>query len=457
LIKRRLSLTTEQILKNERWQVLKRLLTCLLLAALVFSLAACDGKDKGGGDGYDAFVKAMTDMKEAGDKMANEGLDFQALSMYAFAGASLSSCRYAVEYILWLKGEGDNIAAVIEGSRSADWNEIAAVCYASPYPYYFEGLVFHVQGKNDEAKPCYTAALLNPAYPEDGVDFYYLKDMEVADLYKLRDELRAKETEVYALITVSPARIERDEYSFYPEYLRAKSKEALEAGDNAGAAAYAKAAGSLRGVDYSRITSGISYKTVLELDNMQFQGRLTQGSGVSQAEQDDIIDDVMDDMEITSGMLENAETIIKDAEEKGFKLQDLENAFLKLTGADTLVDLYKLLMGSGGGNEAQNVLTNSGLIATQQAAKDISTNYTLVSKGGKLALKGTTKIGFRLLFLLPDLTEIGLDLLKTYEEHRDAVELALEKKAMLDNFYDECNRRIKEAGGDSGEWRCAYR
>jgi hypothetical protein len=222
--------------------VLKRLLTCLLAAALVLSLAACDGKDKGGGDGYDAFVNAMADMKEAGDKLANDGLDFQAQSMYAFAGASLSSCRYAVEYILWLKGEGDSIEAVTEGSRSADWDDIAAVCYASPYPYYFEGLVFHVQGKNDEAKPCYTAALLNPAYPEDGVDFYYLKNMEVADLYKLRDELRTKEAEVYALITVSPVRIERDEYSFYPEYLRAKSKEALEAGDNAGAAAYAKAA-----------------------------------------------------------------------------------------------------------------------------------------------------------------------------------------------------------------------
>jgi hypothetical protein len=69
---------------------------------LVFSLAACNGKDKGGGDGYNAFVKAMTDMKEAGDKLASEGLDFQAQSMYGFAGASLSSCRYAVEYILWL-------------------------------------------------------------------------------------------------------------------------------------------------------------------------------------------------------------------------------------------------------------------------------------------------------------------------------------------------------------------
>jgi uncharacterized protein YxeA len=196
----------------------------------------------GGGDGYNAFVKAMSDMKKTGDKYADEGLDYAAQSCYSFAGASLSSCRYAVEYILWLKGEGESIEDVAKDSRSAGWDEIAAVCYASPYPYYFEGLVFHVQAKNDEAEPCLTAALMNPAYPEDGVDFYYLKNMEVSDLYKLRDELREKENEVYALITQDPVMIERDQYSFYPEYLRAKSAEALESGDNAAAFNYAKAA-----------------------------------------------------------------------------------------------------------------------------------------------------------------------------------------------------------------------
>ncbi|MDR1464298.1 MAG: hypothetical protein LBJ11_03215 [Oscillospiraceae bacterium] len=212
----------------------------------------------------------------------------------------------------------------------------------------------------------------------------------------------------------------------------------------------ANAAGNLEGVDYSRITSGTSYKTVLQLDNMQFQGTLTQGSGVSQAEQDKIIRDVMNDKKITSGMLENAETIIKEAEQKGFELRDLENAILKMTGADTIVDLYKLIMGSGGTNETQNVLQNSGLAATEQYAKDISTTY--VRKGGKLALKATTKVGFKLLFMLPDLVEVTVDMLSKYEELKDAIALSLEKKAMLDDFYDECNRRIKKAGGDSGEW-----
>ena len=235
---------------------MKRFILCLLVAVMIFTIAACsDDKsddnsrdnsddnsgDNGGGD-YAVFTKAMTDIMDAGKDLEEQGLDFAAQSLYAFSGSSLSSLRYAVENILWLKGEGDSIEDITNGSRYAGWDEIAAVSYASPYPYYFEGLLYHVQGIEDESTACYTAALMNPAYPEDGVDFYYLKNMEVADLYKLRDELRELENAVYALITQSPVMIERDKYSFYPEYLRAKGAEALENGDNAGALAYAKAA-----------------------------------------------------------------------------------------------------------------------------------------------------------------------------------------------------------------------
>ena len=210
------------------------------------------------------------------------------------------------------------------------------------------------------------------------------------------------------------------------------------------------------GVDYSRITSGTNYKTILQLGNLQFQGTLTRGIGLSQKEQDIIIAKVMNEQKITSGMLINAENILKEAENNGFNLKDAESAVLKLTGADTLVDLYKLLIGTGGGDEVQNVLTNSGLKATELMAKDISTNYTLVAKGGKLALKGATKIAYRLLFLLPDLVEVGLDVLTKYENIKETLALSLEKKGMLDTFYAECNKRIAEAAGDDGEWMIRF-
>jgi len=241
---------------------LKRFLLSLLAAVMIFSIAACNdnnndnssdnSSNNGGdnsGDDYAAFTKAMIDMRDEGKKLAEQGLDFGAQSLYAFSGSSLSSLRYAVENILWLKGEGESIEDITNGSRYAGWDEIAAVCYASPYPYYFEGLLYHVQGMEDESTACYTSALLNPAYPKDGVDFYYLKNMEVADLYKLRDELRVMENDVYALYALRPARIERDEYTYHPEYLRAKSREALERGDNADALAFARAALTNNSVD----------------------------------------------------------------------------------------------------------------------------------------------------------------------------------------------------------------
>jgi hypothetical protein len=67
---------------------MKKLLPIILAAAMVFSLAACNGdKNGGGGDGYDAFTKAMTDLRDAGTKLQDEGLTVQAESLYAFAGA----------------------------------------------------------------------------------------------------------------------------------------------------------------------------------------------------------------------------------------------------------------------------------------------------------------------------------------------------------------------------------
>ena len=222
---------------------MKRLTAAILCILLLFSLAACGGGSGGGGSTETKeFLKAMDDLCASGDTLAEQGLSLQSESFYAFAGASVSSLRYAVEYILWLKGEGDTLDAFTADSRYSGWDEIAAICYASPYPYYFEGLVCHVQAKNDEAKEAYTNALLNPAYPEDGVDFYYLKDMEVDALYALRDELRAKEAEIYGKYTPLSVTVERDPYLFETEYLRAKSAEAMEAGDYAAACAYGKIA-----------------------------------------------------------------------------------------------------------------------------------------------------------------------------------------------------------------------
>lgn len=221
---------------------MKKLAALLLAALMLLSLAACGGKTDSGDTSTKDFLKAMDEMCASGDSMAKQGLSLQAESYYAFAGTSVSSLRYTAEYILWLKGEGETLDALTAESRYAGWDEIASICYASPYPYYFEGLLWQIQGESDKAKTAYKNTLLNPAYPENGVDFYYLRNMEVKDLYALRDELREKENGIYGKYAPAPISVEREAYLFDTEYLRAKSEEALEAADYAAAAAYGRAA-----------------------------------------------------------------------------------------------------------------------------------------------------------------------------------------------------------------------
>ena len=229
----------------------KKLLIIIPCVVLLIAAAVCgvlwflnndNINPSGSAEMHEQFLTAMDDMCSSGDTLKEKGLSLQAESYYAFAGCSVSSLRYAVENILWLKGEGSDLASFTADSPYAGWDEIASICYASPYPYYFEGLVFHVQAKNDEAKECYTNALYNPAYPEDGVNFYYLKEMSVDELYKLRDTLRAKETEIYAKYAPTLIEAERDPYFFETSYLRAKSAKAMESGDYAAASTYAKIA-----------------------------------------------------------------------------------------------------------------------------------------------------------------------------------------------------------------------
>lgn len=223
---------------------MKKITAALLCFLLVLSLAACGGNapNKDGDTSTKDFLKAMDDMCASGDKLKEQGLSLQAESYYAFAGGSVSALRYAAEYILWLKGEGETLDALTADSRYSGWDEIATVCYASPYPYYFEGLLWQIQGEKDKAKTAYENTLLNPAYPADGVDFYYLKNMETDKLYALRDELRTKETEIYGKYTPHLISVERDPYLFDTSYLRAKSAEAMEAENYASAATYAQIA-----------------------------------------------------------------------------------------------------------------------------------------------------------------------------------------------------------------------
>ena len=211
----------------------------------------------------------------------------------------------------------------------------------------------------------------------------------------------------------------------------------------------ASAAGSIEGVDYDRIKGTAGGKEViLTLGDLQFHGELTNGS-LNDEERDKIIRQAMNDMKITSGMLINAESLIDKAQNiQGFGTGDVINAAAKLVGVSDLLEIYNYFMGSGKDPEkiAKDIATSQVSDAAKEKLKDVLTD------GGTLVLKGAGKFAFKLLFILPDLTEIGLDALTKYEDIKYTVTLGTEKMVMLEAFYQECNNRIEEKEKELGGW-----
>ena len=157
----------------------------------------------------------------------------------------------------------------------------------------------------------------------------------------------------------------------------------------------------------------------------------------------------MNDMKITSGMLINAESLIDKAQNiQGFGTGDVINAAAKLVGVSDLLEIYNYFMGSGKDPEkiAKDIATSQVTDAAKEKLEDVLTD------GGTLVLKGAGKFAFKLLFILPDLTEIGLDALTKYEDIKYTVTLGTEKMVMLEAFYQACNDRIAEKEKELGGW-----
>ena len=229
----------------------KRILTLLLAFLLVLSLGACEnpnqddppsGDDPAVGDGtsYSDFMEVMGDIKKYGDESAELNLTAQSEYYYSFAGASVSAFRYAVEYVLWLKGEGDTLASFTADSRYSGWDTIAEINYSSPYATYFEGMLLDFQGKHDEAVTPVALASIMPMFPEEGLDFSYLRTMEADALYTLRDSLRALEDTIYGAYTPSLTGREWDKYLFDEEYILEQTYTSVQANDYGTALYYAK-------------------------------------------------------------------------------------------------------------------------------------------------------------------------------------------------------------------------
>lgn len=205
---------------------------CALLAAVLLSSAALSGC---AGDGSDAMKIALAyrdgfeSLYTQGQEYAGQGLQIQADYAYGWAAASVSAMRYCVDCLLYLKGEGDDLEGVV-GGRRGDWDEIAALGYASPYPYYFEGLVYNAQGKNDDARRCYESALINPAFSaEHDEALSLILTFTVKELKSLRQQLAELEDKVYAAYRPEATKYPRNNLNWSDAYLRSEARAALSA------------------------------------------------------------------------------------------------------------------------------------------------------------------------------------------------------------------------------------
>lgn len=155
------------------------------------------------GEEAPAQIEDMNTLKEeilfllkCGDERAQAAYDRQAVYFYSTAAAHVCALRYMADNILWLKGEGETVSD-LSGERLADWNEIAALNYVSPYAGYCRYLVLKMQGKDDEAVVYLEQAQENPDCPQEDA-FYDWKEKSVRELYGIKDELEGLEDEIFA-------------------------------------------------------------------------------------------------------------------------------------------------------------------------------------------------------------------------------------------------------------------
>lgn len=169
---------------------MRRLLLVLLVLAISLSLlGAHDSR-------IESFLDEMEMYLDLGDRVDSEFLPVLHGYYTGFGAAGITSLRYAVDVVLWMMGEGSDFASFTEKSRFTDWDTIAEISYNSPYPYYFEGLINYWQGK--DSSNLYANAAVMPAFPEKGIDFGFLAELSIPELYDLRDELYNMEEVIYS-------------------------------------------------------------------------------------------------------------------------------------------------------------------------------------------------------------------------------------------------------------------
>ncbi len=161
-----------------------------------------------------AYVRQLM---RAAEEQGNAGQTLTEEYLYGLAQAEISSLRQCVDTVLWLKGEGENLAEVIGSAPYKGWDAIVGAGPGSDAPVYFEGLLLTFQGKKDEAEKLYDSVANNPRHRER--DLYYLRNLSIEELYAVKEKAAELENEVYDIFVPRTRLIEgRTGAEFLPEY-----------------------------------------------------------------------------------------------------------------------------------------------------------------------------------------------------------------------------------------------
>ena len=177
----------------------KKYILPVISVLLALILCSCNLFNQGGGaadnSAHEALIKEASDLADAAALQYDAGLTFQSEYVYGLAQAEISSLRLCIDNILWLKGEGANKAEVIGDAPYKSFDEIVGAGMGSDAPYYFEGVLYKMQGEDKQAEECYKKAAYNPLHKNR--DFYYLKKMTVEELYAIKEKAAELENRIY--------------------------------------------------------------------------------------------------------------------------------------------------------------------------------------------------------------------------------------------------------------------
>ncbi len=212
-----------------------RLIHCIIIIIILllpaFAASSCTSDQDEVIKIPEAYLDGFMQFYEQGKEYIELGLQIQADYAYGWAAASISSMRYCVDCLLYLKGEGESLNDVV-GGRMGDWDEIAAMNFSSPYPYYFEGLIYNIQDKNEDAQTCYEKALINPAFSaETDESLSVLLALSTKQLIDLKHKLIQLEDKIFEVYEPVKTYYPRHELNYNDMYLRTLAREALEAVD----------------------------------------------------------------------------------------------------------------------------------------------------------------------------------------------------------------------------------